>query len=242
VNVGKAQAKDDPLAIPKFLDRKSAEFKKLAAKAKPVDAKGRVVTFADPDAHLHALAAELGFKRHHYRVEWFRDEKWVARQREEKAKRDATEEEKAAKRKAQREADRAERALMPKVKRERTAKPSTKKLEDLPAGRIVVMMKKNPYREGSTPHERYEILKKYHGMTVEAYVLGGGNPTPLKNNVAKKYVRVVDDGELEEAEGAGAAGADTERAAPAAPADKPRGKTRKAGAGAGSGKKAKKGR
>jgi hypothetical protein len=62
-----------------------------------------------------------------------------------------------------------------------------------PAHVIVVRAKKNPRREGTAAHERMVLLMAHHKMTVAVFLGDGGNPTTLKNAVAKQWAEVKAD-------------------------------------------------
>ncbi len=49
---------------------------------------------------------------------------------------------------------------------------------------------KNPKREGSDAFARWEYLRSCNGKTVAEFLASGGNPTTLKNAVAKKHVKL----------------------------------------------------
>lgn len=172
--------------MPAFLRRDSKEFRALAKKASK-----RVVVAAetaDPDEKLHALAASMGLRRHQYQVHWLRDPKWVEAYRVMSAERTAEREAKAEKKKA---------TKMPKAPKPKKQKAATAKLEELPQGRIVVVSNKNPKNKDSDAWKRWDTLFKYHGRTVESYVLDKHNTTTLKNAIKSNHVRVKSDAEVE---------------------------------------------
>lgn len=199
--MSKPKKTKDDLDVPPFLRRGSKEHAALVKKAEAMAKEGRgmmMVVAEDRDAPIHALAAELGFKKHNYRVEWFRDEAWLAARMEEKAKRDADEAAKKAKRDAEKAKLKAERELLGggnRVRKER-AGGSARKRADLPQGRIV-WVGPNPKKEGTEAHARWEKLKSYDKKSVESYLFDKCNPTTLANALKAGKVKVLSDGEIE---------------------------------------------
>lgn len=191
---------EDSLDVPPFLRRGSKEHAALVKKAEEMAKEGRgmmMVVAEDRDAPIHALAAELGFKKHNYRVEWFRDEAWLAARMEEKAKRDADEAVKKAKRDAEKAKLKAERELLGggnRVRRERVG-GGARKREDVPQGRIV-WVGPNPKKEGTDAWTRWEKLKSYDKKSVESYLFDKCNPTTLVNAVKAGKVKVLSDEEI----------------------------------------------
>lgn len=59
-----------------------------------------------------------------------------------------------------------------------------------PEAKIVVLVRKNPRREGSGAHDRMQKVMGSHRATVAQFLESGGNPTTLQNAVAKKWAEV----------------------------------------------------
>lgn len=68
---------------------------------------------------------------------------------------------------------------------------SDKRTADLPDGKIVRLIDKNPKRAGTDAHVRWEVMFGYVGKTVAEYVGDKGNPTTLKNAIKAGYVKVA---------------------------------------------------
>lgn len=63
-----------------------------------------------------------------------------------------------------------------------------------PSDVIHVLIKKNPRQEGSGAYDRMNVLMKHNGRSFADFVQAGGNPTTLKNAIAKKQARTSGDG------------------------------------------------
>lgn len=59
-----------------------------------------------------------------------------------------------------------------------------------PSAIISVLVKSNPRREGTAAAKRMALLMSHHGKTVSEFLASSGNPTTLKNAVAKSWVAV----------------------------------------------------
>jgi hypothetical protein len=68
---------------------------------------------------------------------------------------------------------------------------SDKRSADLPDGKIVRLIDKNPKRAGTDAHVRWELMFGYAGRTVAEYVGDKNNPTTLKNAIKAGYVKVA---------------------------------------------------
>lgn len=187
--------------IPPFLRRGSKEHKALLKRVEKLAAEGKVKTLAarkDEDEELHRLAAELGFKRHHYQVNWFRDPRWVAERMAEKVARDE-----AAAAKAETRAEALKRAKAEKAlagsgnKAGRTSTRSSRARADLPSGRIVWAGGANPKKEGTDAHARWAKLISFDKRSVESYLFDGGNPTTLANALKQGRCKVLSDADVE---------------------------------------------
>lgn len=190
--------KMDPL--PPFLKRGTKEHAALVKRAEKLAAEGKgmmLVTAEDRDVPIHALAAELGFKKHQYRVEWFRDEAWLKARMEEKAKRDEEEAVRKAKRDAEKAKQKAERELLGtgnRVSKKGDGKPRAR--ADVPQGRIL-WVGPNPKKEGTDAWQRWEKLRAYDKKSVESYLFDKCNPTTLVNAVKAGKVKVLSDSEID---------------------------------------------
>lgn len=196
-----ATNQSNSLDIPSFLRRGSKEWAALVKKTAKLVEQGKSPSLVDKqseDDAIHALAAELGFRRHHYRVEWFRDPRWVADRMAEKTARDEAAKAKAETREEARKRVKAEKALAGggnKVKKQGV--PRSKTRVDVPQGRVVWCGGKNPKKEGTDAHARWAKLIACDKRSVESYLFDGGNPTTLANALKQGRCKVLSDADIE---------------------------------------------
>lgn len=187
--------------IPPFLRRGSKEHKALVKRYEKLAAEGKVFSLSarrDEDEEIHKLAAELGFKRHHYQVNWFRDPRWVAERMAAKVEKDEAAAAKAETRAEARAKAKAEKALVGggnKVGGSR--KRAIKARVDLPQGRIMWGGGPNPKKEGTDAHARWQKLIGASGSTVDTYLFSGGNPTTLANALKQGRCKVMSDADFQ---------------------------------------------
>jgi hypothetical protein len=78
------------------------------------------------------------------------------------------------------------------AKKSKTAKTTAKRAPRFsPTAKITVLAKENPRRAGSGQAARFDVLRKYSGKTVEAYLAAkGAHVTCLRFAVANGEARV----------------------------------------------------